>query len=110
MPIRSASAAAILMATAFVLGPGSLPSSLGARSNVAVFVAPPDVRIAELHYDNTGTDAGEAIEISAPAGTDLAGWSLVLYNGNGGAVYNTRALTGVVPASCETRGYRVLRD
>ena len=62
-------------------------------------VAPPGstVFINEIHYDNAGTDAGEAIEIAAPAGTDLAGWSLVLYNGNGGAPYDTDVLTGVVP-------------
>ena len=55
------------------------------------------VRISEIHYDNTGTDAGEAIEISAPAGTDLTGWQIVLYNGNGGASYNTRRLSGDDP-------------
>ena len=47
------------------------------------------VFINEIHYDNCGTDTGEAIEIAGPAGTDLTGWSLVLYNGNGGAVYHT---------------------
>ena len=46
--------------------------------------APTSVFINEIHYDNTGTDAGEAIEVAGPAGTDLTGWSLVLYNGNGG--------------------------
>ena len=45
------------------------------------------VFINEIHYDNTGTDAGEAIEIAGPAGTNLAGWSIVLYNGAGGASY-----------------------
>ncbi len=55
------------------------------------------VFINEIHYDNTGTDAGEAIEIAGPAGTDLTGWNLVLYNGNGGAVYNTVVLSGVIP-------------
>ena len=54
------------------------------------------VFVNELHYDNDGTDAGEFIEIAGPAGTDLSGWSLVLYNGNGGAVYNTTDLSGVV--------------
>ncbi|MBD2233796.1 endonuclease/exonuclease/phosphatase family protein [Phormidium tenue] len=54
------------------------------------------VFISELHYDNTGTDVGEFIEIAAPVGTDLAGYSLVLYNGNGGTVYGTVALSGVV--------------
>lgn len=55
------------------------------------------VFINEIHYDNVSTDADEAIEIAGPAGTDLAGWSLVLYNGSGGAVYNTNALSGVIP-------------
>jgi predicted extracellular nuclease len=54
------------------------------------------VFVNELHYDNDGIDTGEFIEIAGPAGTDLSGWSLVLYNGNGGAVYNTKDLTGVV--------------
>jgi len=55
------------------------------------------VFVNELHYDNTGTDTGEAIEIAGPAGTDLTGWSIVLYNGNGGAVYDTIALSGMIP-------------
>jgi len=55
------------------------------------------VFINEIHYDNTSTDSGEAIEIAGPAGTDLTGWSIVLYNGNGGGSYDTDALTGVIP-------------
>jgi predicted extracellular nuclease len=58
--------------------------------------AGPPVFINEIHYDNTGTDAGEAFEIAGPAGTDLSGWSVVLYNGSTGAVYNTIALAGVI--------------
>lgn len=55
------------------------------------------VFVNELHYDNTGTDADEAIEVAGPAGTNLADWMLVLYNGNGGTAYDTRALSGVIP-------------
>jgi uncharacterized protein len=54
------------------------------------------VFINEIHYDNTGADAGEAIEIAGTAGTDLTGWSLVLYNGTGGVSYATIALSGVI--------------
>jgi predicted extracellular nuclease len=54
------------------------------------------VFINEIHYDNASTDVGEAIEVAGPAGTDLAGWSLVLYNGNGGSSYNTLALSGTL--------------
>lgn len=55
------------------------------------------VFINELHYDNEGTDVGEAIEIAGPAGTDLSGWSIVLYNGNGGEAYTTTPLSSVIP-------------
>ncbi|MBC7678148.1 MAG: endonuclease, partial [Pseudorhodobacter sp.] len=51
--------------------------------------------LAELHYDNAGTDAGEFVEVQVPAGTSTAGWTVVLYNGSGGASYSTRALPAV---------------
>ena len=72
------------------------------RSVSAAAVA--GVRISEIHYDNAGTDAGEAIEVAGPAGTDLTGWRIVLYNGSGGASYDTRTLTGSIPASCGAEG------
>jgi hypothetical protein len=57
------------------------------------------VWINEFHYDNsTANDPGEFIEIAATAGTDLTGWSIVLYNGGGtptGQSYSTRSLTGL---------------
>ncbi len=65
----------------------------------AVAPAGSTVFINELHYDNAGADAGEQIEVAAPSGTDLGDWSLVLYNGSGGAVYNTTPLSGVVPGA-----------
>ncbi|HEX8131615.1 MAG TPA: lamin tail domain-containing protein [Pyrinomonadaceae bacterium] len=54
--------------------------------------------INEILYDITGTDAGEFVEVAGPAGTDLTGWSLVLYNGSGGAVYDTDALPNPIPS------------
>ena len=51
------------------------------------------VFINELHYDNSSSDVDEFVEIAGPAGTDLSGWSIVLYNGNGGASYGTVNLT-----------------
>src|SRR5690606_6042806 len=51
-----------------------------------------DIFISEIHYDNAGTDEGEAIEVEAPVGTDLTGWTLVLYNGSNGASYDTDPL------------------
>lgn len=69
----------------------------------------PEVRLTELHYDNVGTDVGEALEIEGPAGTDLTGWQVVLYNGSTGAAYATRALAGTLPNTCSGRGVTVLR-
>ncbi len=50
--------------------------------------------INEIHYDNTGTDANEFIEVIIEnAGSyTLANFSVVLYNGNGGASYDTKTL------------------
>ena len=68
----------------------------------------PTVYLSELHYDNVGADADERIEINGPAGTNLTGWQVVLYNGSNGAVYNTRTLSETVPATCGDRGVIVL--
>lgn len=57
----------------------------------------PGVEITEFHYDNAGSDVGEAVEISGPAGTDLRGWTVAAYNGNGGAVYGSETLAGTIP-------------
>ncbi len=60
------------------------------------FVFLPVAWINELHYDNASTDANEGVEIAGTAGLDLTGWSVVLYNGSGGAVYDTIALSGTI--------------
>ncbi|HBA66361.1 MAG TPA: hypothetical protein DCZ48_09365 [Methylococcaceae bacterium] len=86
-------------------------------SAVPVFAAQADtpVFINEIHYDNVGTDVGEAIEIAGPAGTNLTGWRIVRYNGNNpndGVVYTSPAanetLTGTIPDSGNGFGYVVI--
>ena len=67
----------------------------------------PPTRFSEIHYDNVGDDTNEAIEIEGPAGTDLTNWRIVLYNGNGGAVYSDIALSGVISGTCSGRGVAV---
>jgi DNA/RNA endonuclease G (NUC1) len=64
----------------------------------------PPIRFSEIHYDPVGTDAGEAIEVEGPAGASLDNWHIVLYNGNGGVVYNTVDLSGPIPSTCGARG------
>ncbi|TPG39482.1 hypothetical protein EAH79_12130 [Sphingomonas koreensis] len=79
-------------------------------SQAAGDVTPPppaiDPFINEIHYDNAGTDAGEAIEIAGAAGTDLTGYSLALYNGSNSGVYGTITLGGVIDD--EGHGYGAL--
>ncbi|HEY5731862.1 MAG TPA: ExeM/NucH family extracellular endonuclease [Anaerolineales bacterium] len=80
---------ALMMSILSVAGTVQAAPDLFANPATTVF-------INEIHYDNASTDIGEAIEIAGPAGTDLTGWSIVLYNGSGGAVYNNTALSGVI--------------
>ncbi len=82
-----------ITATALIL----LAVAIPATTQTTVF-------INEIHYDNSGTDAGEAIEIAGPAGTDLTDWSIVLYNGNGGASYSTTPLVGSLDNDCSGWG------
>ncbi len=59
---------------------------------------PATVWINEIHYDNVGTDTGEFVEIAGPAGSSLTGWTIVLYNGSGGATYlPLSTLSGTLP-------------
>jgi endonuclease I len=55
------------------------------------------VWINEFHYDNSGTDSGEFVEVAGPAGTDLSGWVLGAYNGLDGRLYDWVSLSGVIP-------------
>jgi DNA/RNA endonuclease G (NUC1) len=71
-------------------------------------IVPSTTFVSEIHYDNTGADVGEAIEIEGDANSSIEGWSLVLYNGNGGVPYNTTALSGTIPATCGSRGVVVI--
>ena len=53
--------------------------------------------INEIHYDNAGADTGEFVEVAGPAGTNLSGWTIALYNGNGGGNNATINLVGTIP-------------
>ncbi len=56
-----------------------------------------DVWINEFHYDNSSTDQNEGVEVAGTAGTNLSGWQILAYNGNGGTVYKTVTLSGTIP-------------
>ncbi|RPJ28367.1 MAG: ExeM/NucH family extracellular endonuclease [Chloroflexi bacterium] len=92
---------ALMMSMLFAARPVEAAPSLFPNPSSTVF-------INEIHYDNAGTDAGESVEIAGPAGTDLTGWSIVLYNGSTGAVYDTDALSGVISDQLGGYGTTVL--
>ncbi|RLS71631.1 MAG: hypothetical protein DWI00_13105, partial [Planctomycetota bacterium] len=64
----------------------------------------PVVWINEIHYDNIGNDAGEFIELAGTAGANLTGWSIVLYNGGGGATYGS-VISPTVTIDNESAGF-----
>lgn len=64
------------------------------------------VFINEFHYDNSGADVAEGLEIAAIAGTDLSDWQLLFYNGGDGKVYKNSLLSGVI--ANQNNGYGVL--
>lgn len=57
----------------------------------------PEIWINELHYDNSGADVGEFVEIAGPAGDGVDGWMLVAYDGATGAPYARVLLRGEFP-------------
>lgn len=82
-----------------------IPSSVSAQIRQFTRIPAPlvpgtasTVFINEILYDITGTDAGEFVEVAGPAGTDLTNWSIVLYNGTGGASYDTDSLPTPIPS------------
>lgn len=93
-PVRAALAGCT---AAVVAGVGGIVMPVGSAQPASA--DEPGPFISEIHYDNAGTDIGEAIEIQAEPGTNLTGWQIVLYNGNDGAVYDQRTLRGSVPSA-----------
>lgn len=93
-----------LLLVVAILGFTVLLLNVPSRRNVASMAPAPipgstsTIFINEFHYDNASTDAGEFIEIAGPAGTNLTGWRIELYNGATGAQYDTDPLVGTIPS------------
>ena len=64
------------------------------------------VFINELHYDMVGVDTDEYVEVAGPAGTDLSGWRLMLYNGNNDQIYGQQNLSGVLEDTSGGYGFK----
>ncbi|ASR43151.1 ribonuclease [Xanthomonas citri pv. mangiferaeindicae] len=86
------------------------PRPVRAAAWVLALLAAPaahaEVFVNELHYDNAGADVGEAVEIVATAGEDIASYRLWLYNGsntpNAATTYGNVAVPAGQPRSCGT--------
>lgn len=72
-----------------------------------VVIPPVAPRINEIHYDNTGTDAGEFVEVRVAAGEDVTNLKVDLYNGNGGKVYGTGNVASFAKTTDGTYDYYV---
>ena len=93
LPDQSAAAAHSLARALFAARGGPEPQGL-----------PGDLWINEFHYDNAGPDTGEFVEIGGPAGTDVSGWRICLYDGADGAFYDNDLLAGIVPSQSNGEG------
>ena len=91
------SGAAAAMGGAGVGGNGGAGAGGAASSSSSGGVGGHPLWINEIHYDNTGTDTGEGIELAGAAGVDLSQYQLELHNGGGPALYDTIALSGTLP-------------
>jgi endonuclease I/chitodextrinase len=80
---------------------GNISNSSNSIAVTTLVGAPPVTSVVfmnEIHYDNASTDVGEGVEVAGTAGTDLTGWSIIPYNGNGGASYLPIGnLSGIIP-------------
>jgi uncharacterized protein len=80
-------------------------SGTGGILNDDPLPAASNVWVNEIHYDNANADANEFVEIAGAVGTDLTGWSIVLYNGNGGVSYSTINLSGTIANATNGFGF-----
>ncbi|HEY9404189.1 MAG TPA: lamin tail domain-containing protein [Pyrinomonadaceae bacterium] len=107
--LLSLAVAAFIIAQPFLPLQSPVAAQKGSNANrirPSVAGSASTIFINEIHYDNDGADADEGVEIAGPAGTNLSGWTLVPYNGNGGASYSSTSLTGSIPT--QQNGYGTL--
>jgi hypothetical protein len=64
--------------------------------------------INEIHYDNSGGDSNEFIEIASLATTDLSDLVVLFYNGNDGEQYKNKTLAGYTFGNI-TNGYGFIK-
>ena len=63
----------------------------------ALFSSDCNLMINEIHYDNIGADTLEGVEVVGKAGYDLSCYSIYLYDGANGLLYDSLNLSGIIP-------------
>ncbi len=63
--------------------------------------------ISEFHYDNSGGDVGEFVEIAVPAGADVSNITVYLINGSGVIDYDNIAMSTLSPTTDGVNDYYV---
>jgi predicted extracellular nuclease/Ca2+-binding RTX toxin-like protein len=96
----------VLLANA--TGGATISDGIGLGTIVSEELPPlANVWINEFHYDpSTVPETGEFIEVAGLAGTDLTGWSIVLYNGSNSQTYGVpQPLSGLLGNSGSGFGF-----
>ncbi len=84
---------------------------VAAQDALPAFTADPPtvVFINELHYDNTGSDADEGVEVAAPIGVDVSNLRILFYNQDG-ATYGSAKELGAPVGQCNDYSLYVIRQ
>jgi hypothetical protein len=84
---------------------------IGAQDSAPTFTADPPtvVFINELHYDNTGGDADEGVEVAAPISVDVSSLRILFYNQDG-ATYGSAKELGAPAGQCNDYSLYVIRQ
>ncbi|MCA8987578.1 MAG: VCBS repeat-containing protein [Planctomycetaceae bacterium] len=69
---------------------------LAERCEERLLLTTTPIFINEFHYDDVGVDSNEGFEVAGPAGTNLSGFQIVLYDGEKGLIYDTISLSGII--------------
>ena len=81
-------------------GLGTLDLLISDSASLSTASINPDVFISEIHYDNDGTDVDEGFEISGISGIDLAGYTVVIYDGGDSLLQGSPvSLSGILTGS-----------
>ncbi|WGK64772.1 hypothetical protein [Croceiramulus getboli] len=90
----------LITLTITTISGGDGTPTIGNLNTEEVSIVDDDIElwINEIHYDNFPTaDLNERVEIAGTAGMDLNGYRIIHYNGTGGTIISTTALSGIIP-------------